>query len=162
MSGGTVTSDLTRRRLLGLLAGGAAAAVAALKPVAAHTTRPIVVYKDPSCGCCTAWVQHMNANGFKATVHEGPMDPVHAKYKIPLALQSCHTAVIGSYVIEGHVPAADVKRFLREKPARMAGLTIPGMPASAPGMDQRPFQPYTVLAFDAQGKTTVFAKHDKA
>jgi hypothetical protein len=152
-------NEITRRRLLGLLASGAAVAV---RPLTAQSVTPIVVYKDPSCGCCTAWVTHMNANGFKATVHEGPMDPVHTRYRIPPALQSCHTGVVGSYVIEGHVPAADVKRFLREKPARIVGLTIPGMPQSAPGMDEKPFQPYTVMAFDAQGKTTVFAKHDKA
>jgi hypothetical protein len=156
------TSGITRRRLLGALAGGAAAALAAFRPLAAQTSTPIVVYKDPSCGCCTAWVTHMNANGFKATVHEGAMEPVHAKYKIPLALQSCHTGVIGNYVIEGHVPAADVRRLLREKRAGIAGLTIPDMPASAPGMDQKPFQPFTVLAFAAQGQTTVFAKHDRA
>jgi hypothetical protein len=155
-------SDLTRRRLLGILAGSVAAAAASWRPLAAQAPTPIDVYKDPSCGCCTAWVAHMNANGFKAIVHEGPMDPIHTKYKILPALQSCHTGVIGNHVIEGHVPAADVKRFLREKPAGIVGLTIPGMPASAPGMDAKPFQPYTVLSFDAQGKTTVFAKHDKA
>jgi len=162
MKGHTMEPNLSRRRLLGVLAGSAAAALAAFRPLGAQVPTPIAVYKDPNCGCCTAWVAHMNANGFKATVHEGPIDPVHAKYKIPPALQSCHTGVIGSYIIEGHVPAADVRRLLREKRAGIVGLTIPGMPASAPGMDQKPFQPYTVLAFDAQAKTTVFMKHDKA
>ena len=153
--------DVTRRSFLVALTGSVAA-FAALRPLAAQTGTPIDVYKDPTCGCCTTWVAHMNANGFKATVHEGPTGPVHTKYKIPTALQSCHTGVAGSYVIEGHVPAADVKRLLREKPAGVVGLTIPGMPQSAPGMDLKPFQSYTVLAFDAQGKTTVFAKHDKS
>ena len=78
------------------------------------------------------------------------------------ALASCHTALIGGYVIEGHVPAADVTRLLTEKPKTIKGLTIPGMPASAPGMDGKPFKPYTVLSFDAQGKTAVFAEHRSA
>src|SRR6476660_8335396 len=98
MKGNSMTTDLTRRDLLGVLAGVTAAAVAAFRPLAAQAPTPIAVYKDPTCGCCTAWVTHMNGNGFKATVHEGPMDPVHTKYKIPAALQSCHTGVIGTYV----------------------------------------------------------------
>src|SRR5262245_59012229 len=142
-----MTQHITRRRALIALSGAAAGIAVAPRSLAGQAATPIVVYKDPSCGCCTSWVQHMNANGFKATVHEGPIDPVHVKYKIPSALQSCHTGVIGNYIIEGHVPAADVKRLLREKPARVVGVTIPGMPQSAPGMDQRPFRPYTVLAF---------------
>jgi hypothetical protein len=153
---------LTRRSWMLTAVGSAAAVVGGWRALFAQAATPIVVYKDPSCGCCTLWVTHMNANGFKATVHEGPMEPVHTKYKVPAALQSCHTGILGTLVIEGHVPAADVKRFLKEKPAGVIGLTIPGMPQSAPGMDVKPFQPYTVLAFDARGKTTVYAKHDRA
>jgi hypothetical protein len=153
-------TGITRREWLAAAVG--AIGVGAYLRAGAQTATPIVVYKDPNCGCCSAWVAHMKANGFQPSVHEGPMDPVHARYRIPASLQSCHTAVIGTTIIEGHVPASDVMRFLREKPAGVIGLTIPGMPASAPGMDVRPFQPFTVLAFDATGKTSVFAKHDKA
>jgi hypothetical protein len=89
------------------------------------------------------------------------MAPVHARYQVPRALQSCHTASVGGFVIEGHVPASDVRRLLAEKPKGILGLTIPGMPQSAPGMDGKPFQPYDVLTFDAKGQTTVYAKHTK-
>jgi hypothetical protein len=120
----------------------------------------ITVYKDPSCGCCAKWVDHMKANGFTATVNETTdMAAVKSRYHVGGNLASCHTSVVGGYVIEGHVPAADVKRLLAEKPKNVVGLAIPGMPQSAPGMDMKPFVAYEVLAFDTAGKTTSFAKH---
>ena len=159
-----MNQPVSRRELLGTMA--AALAVAALPGRAeAQTTRSagrLEVYKDPQCGCCSMWVDHMKANGFTAVVQEVDVSPIKAKYKITPALASCHTTLIGGYVVEGHVPAADVKRLLTEKPKGIVGLTIPGMPQSAPGMDMKPFQPYTVLSFDAQGKTAVYAKHDQA
>ena len=141
--------------------------VLAVAPVAlggsalfAQAKVPIAVYKDPNCGCCEKWVAHMNANGFTVTVHNSKeMAPIKKRYKVPVAVESCHTAVVGNYVVEGHVPAADVKTLLARKPAGFIGLAIPGMPASAPGMDVTPFQPYTVLSFDAAGKTAVYAQH---
>jgi hypothetical protein len=152
---------MTRRVWLKRVAG--AAPLAAVWPLAAQTKVPIEVYKDPSCGCCEKWVAHMNASGFVATVHDtSNMAPIKARYKVPDALSSCHTAIVGGYVVEGHVPAADVKTLLAKKPAGVVGVTIPGMPSSAPGMDLTPFQPYTVLAFDAAGKTTTFAQHARA
>lgn len=132
-----------------------------LARVAAQGKEAIQVYKDPSCGCCQKWVEHMQANGFAATVTAGDMRPIKAKFKIPANLESCHTTIVRGVIIEGHVPAEDVKRFLKEKPKGIVGLTIPGMPDSAPGMDMKPFRPYEVLAYDAAGKTTVYAKHDK-
>lgn len=139
---------------LGLLGAGRLAAQARGKPA-------MVVYKSPTCGCCTKWVEHMQANGFAVSVKDqDDISPIKTRYKVGSRLQSCHTAIVAGYVVEGHVPAADVKRMLAEKP-RIAGLTIPGMPQSAPGMDLTPFQPYEVLAFDASGATTVFAKHVK-
>jgi hypothetical protein len=101
----------------------------------------------------------MTAAGFKASVIEGDMAPVHARFKIPADLQSCHTAFVEGYLIEGHVPAADVRRLLAEKPRAIRGLTIPGMPASAPGMDGRPFRPYDVLSFDDRGQTRVVKRY---
>ncbi|HET9371307.1 MAG TPA: DUF411 domain-containing protein [Vicinamibacterales bacterium] len=149
-----------------VLTGLAAAALTALpRPSSAQTAKSaghLEVHKDPQCGCCSLWVDHMKANGFTAAVRDGDVAPIKAKHKITPALSSCHTTLIGGYVIEGHVPASDVKRLLAEKPKGIVGLTIPGMPQSAPGMDMKPFQPYTVLSFDAQGKTAVYAKHDKA
>jgi hypothetical protein len=87
------------------------------------------------------------------------MAAVKARYGIPPRLESCHTTIVGEYVVEGHVPASDVRKLLTEKPAGILGLTIPGMPASAPGMDLKPFQPYTVLTFDGVGNTVVFVEH---
>ncbi len=105
----------------------------------------------------------MNANGFVATVKDmADVNTVKRAHDVAQPLWSCHTALVGGYVIEGHVPASDVKKLLAQKPQGIIGLTIPGMPASAPGMDMKPFKPYTVLSFNKTGQTTVFAKHDKA
>lgn len=153
---------MSRRGLLAQLAAAAGAAVVWRAVHAQAAKISIVVYKSPTCGCCHTWVEHMNASGFVATVKDmSDVNPIKRAHAVTPGLASCHTALVGSYVIEGHVPAADVKRLLAERPKGVVGVTIPGMPQSAPGMDLKPFQPYTVLAFDAQGKTTVFAKHDK-
>ena len=154
---------VSRRTIMMQVAGVAGASLLATRGSSAQAKLPLTVFKDKNCGCCHLWVEHMTANGFAASVTDSTnMPAVRTKYKVPPALQSCHTAIAGNYVIEGHVPAADVKRLLAQKPAGIVGLTIPGMPQSAPGMDIKPFQPYTVLTFDAKGATTVFAKHDKA
>lgn len=154
-----MTESISRRGWLGLTLAAVPFAAGASRLFAAEAV-PITVYKDPACGCCEQWVAHMNANGFAATVHNtSDVQSIKARNKVPGALASCHTALVAGYVVEGHVPAADVKTLLARKPAGIVGLTIPGMPASAPGMDAKPFQPYTVLAFDAAGKTTVFAEH---
>lgn len=158
-----MNETMTRRAAV----GGIAAAMMALisRPALGRTQAKtaLVVYKDPSCGCCGQWVSHMEANGFTASVtNTSDMASIRSRYKVGAKLQSCHTAIVGGYVVEGHIPAADVRKLLAQKPKGVVGLTIPGMPASAPGMDSSPFQPYTVLSFDASGETTVFAKHDKA
>lgn len=156
-------TDLISRRAT--LVGVASAALGLLLRPAAATAQaktPIVVYKDPNCGCCHEWVNHLVANGFAPSVTDtGNMTAIRTRYKVPAKLTSCHTAVIGGYVIEGHIPAGDIRKLLARKPKGVVGLTIPGMPASAPGMDQKPFQPYTVLSFDAAGNTTVFSRYDK-
>ena len=156
-----VSPDVSRRDLFKQLIGTVAMALGGSRLVAAQAKPPLVVYKDAGCGCCTKWVEQMQKLGYKATVTEPVMGPIKQKYKIPPKLQSCHTTLVGNYVIEGHVPASDIAKLLAQKPKGVIGLTIPGMPASAPGMDQVPFRPYTVLAFDATGATTVFAQHDK-
>lgn len=116
------------------------------------------VWKDATCGCCDGWVKHMKAAGFEATVHDvTDLQAVKAAHGVPDALQSCHTAVVDGYVVEGHVPAADVRRLLAERP-RAKGLSAPGMPPSSPGMDI-PGTPYEVVLFGAPGGDRVWARH---
>lgn len=124
---------------------------------------PVTVWKDPSCGCCKDWIVHMEAAGFAVKAIDESPNAARARLKVPRSLGSCHTAEIGGYAIEGHVPAADVKRLLRERPARAIGLTVPGMVVGSPGMDgpvyQGRKQPYEVLLITADGSTRVFARY---
>lgn len=134
-------------------------AALAASPVFA-TDDEVVMYKDPNCGCCAKWAEHMRANGFAVKeVPSARMDLVKRDAGVPQALGSCHTAKIGGYVVEGHVPAADVRRMLDDKPA-IAGLSAPGMPLGSPGMEgPYPAERYDVVSFDAKGETEVFASH---
>lgn len=118
----------------------------------------VTVYKDPGCECCARWVKHLSSNGFVATVHDTPnMDEIKKTMNVPQALQSCHTAVVGAYAIEGHVPADLIKKALKEKPA-IAGLAVPGMVNGSPGMEGGAPQHYDVIAWERTGKTHVYAK----
>lgn len=150
-------STMLRRRLL--LSGTGAMALMGFVPYAlAQRTEMVTVYKSPTCGCCGDWVKHMRANGFKVEAHDvNDVSPMRRRYAVPGSLASCHTAVVGGYAIEGHVPAADIKRLLRERP-KITGLAVPGMVIGSPGMEQGAPQPYETLAFDAQG-SRVFARH---
>ena len=126
-------------------------------PRAQRTAPTVTVYKSPTCGCCTKWVDHMRANGFDVTAtNVEDMAAVKQKYGVPDKAGSCHTSLVGGYVIEGHVPADVVKRLLAERP-KVVGLAVPGMPASAPGMDI-PGQPYTIVGFDRAGTLTVYER----
>jgi hypothetical protein len=119
----------------------------------------ITVYKDPSCGCCKNWVEHLIKHGYRVDAKDTPnMAEIKRTLGVPDALTSCHTAMVNGYLIEGHVPAADIDQLLAKKP-RVAGLAVPGMPMGSPGMEGARRQPYKVLAFDKAGKTTVFASH---
>jgi hypothetical protein len=120
---------------------------------------PITVYKTATCGCCAKWVDHMKAAGFAPTVKDLPnLNAVKAEAGVPSELQSCHTARVDGYVIEGHVPADVVRQLLKERP-KVVGIAVPGMPSGSPGMEQGGVKdPYEVLTFDVSGKTTVFAK----
>jgi hypothetical protein len=159
---------LTRRAVLTGLLGTAAGVVglsatlgAQAKPVSSSAKPHLTVYKDPNCGCCGAWIEYMRVKGYRSTVLHVDLNPIKAKYHVTPNLASCHTTLVDGFVVEGHVPEGDIVRLLKERPAGVVGLTVPGMPASAPGMDGMPFQPYTVLAFDKAGKTTVWARHTK-
>lgn len=118
----------------------------------------VEVWKSPLCGCCGGWVRHMTSQGFDVTVHDvDDVEPIKTANGIGSQLASCHTSVVDGYVVEGHVPASDIRRLLAERPA-IKGLAVPGMPSGAPGMG--PVGPsYEVLGFDADGHTQVFARH---
>jgi len=119
------------------------------------------VFKDPNCGCCGIWVEHLKKNGFDVQVKEVPnseLRPMKTRYGIPPNVQTCHTALIDGYVVEGHVPAADIKRLLKERPKGI-GLVVPGMPIGSPGMEGNQRESYSVLLIDKTGKTSVFQKH---
>ena len=119
----------------------------------------VTVYKSPSCGCCGKWVDHMQENGFEVdTVNVEDLRMVKSMSGIQPELASCHTARVGDYVVEGHVPAEDIKRLLAEHPD-VRGLTAPGMPQGSPGMDVPNAGHYQVLSIDKAGKTAVFAQH---
>lgn len=136
---------------------GALTAVTALR---AQTSPPptITVVRDTGCGCCLNWVAHLQKAGFKTTVTESPNRA--ASSRVPAALRSCHTGTVDGYLIEGHVPAADVTKLLQTRP-KVLGIAAPGMPIGSPGMEvpNGAVAAYDVVAFDAAGKTTVFASH---
>ena len=119
----------------------------------------MAVYRDPSCGCCGAWIAYVRAHGFTVTVHEDqPMNLVKAREGIPGALASCHTAKFGGYVIEGHVPVEDIRRLLAERPDAR-GLAVPGMPMGSPGMEMGAPERYDVLLIERDGSTRLYATH---
>ena len=124
----------------------------------------VEVWKSPTCGCCKDWITHLQANGFQVKVNDVGNTSVRARLKVPMKLGSCHTAVIGRYAIEGHVPAADIRRLLKERPDAI-GLAVSGMPLGSPGMDGPAFDnqqdPYDVLLIAQGGSTQVFNSYFK-
>ena len=117
------------------------------------------VYKSPTCGCCNEWVKHLRDNGFTVRTHDVQnVVPYKIKFGITQPLASCHTATVNGYTIEGHVPAADIKRLLKEKP-KVTGLAVPGMPMGSPGMEGHRKDAYNVLSFDQNGNIKVYASH---
>jgi len=144
------------RRTLGL---GALALALSLTSSGLQAQKPLTVqvFKDATCGCCANWIEHLRRAGFAPTASNvADIQSVKDVYKVPAQARSCHTALVGGYVIEGHVPMADIQRLLKEKPA-VAGLAVAGMPIGSPGMEGPNPRPYDVLAFDKSGKTTVFS-----
>lgn len=151
-----------KRRIL-LKAGAAAASVMAIPAMAANSLPPVEVFKNPDCGCCGAWVDHLKAAGFPVKVTE-TSDPeaVRKRHGIPDEFGSCHTGVVSGYALEGHVPAEDIKRLLAKKPAA-AGLSVPGMPVGSPGMEVGSRKdPFQVLLIDKAERSSVFATYPKS
>ena len=132
-----------------------------LTTLLAQNLPEVTVYKSKFCGCCGMWIEHMQANGFKVkTIVTEDMDAVKKNFNIPSHLSSCHTAIIGEFIVEGHTPASDIISFLKNPPAEARGLTVPGMPLGSPGMEQGNMkQPYKVYAFTKDNRAGVYAEH---
>ena len=149
-----------------LLAVGVSAPLQAQKPAPpkpAPKAAPVAakVYLTPTCGCCSKWVDHMKAAGFdtaSSVMVQAELDKIAPRQKVPESLRSCHTAVVGKYVIEGHVPADVVRQLLKEAPATVVGLSAPNMPVGSPGMEGPNARPYSIMAFKADGSSYQYAK----
>ena len=125
----------------------------------ADETAELRVYKSPTCGCCVKWIEHLESNGFSVeAIDVDDTAALKREHGVAPHLQACHTALVDGYLIEGHVPASDVARLLRERPA-VKGLTVPGMPIGSPGMEGPGAKGFAVYSFDAGGNTRVFSTH---
>lgn len=149
-----------RRQLIATLVG---AGIALPLPTWATATQPQVeVWKDAGCGCCKDWIIHLEANGFAVKAHDGGNKNARKRWGMPSQLGSCHTARVAGYTLEGHVPAADVKRILRDKP-KAIGLSVPGMPIGSPGMDGPQYghrhDAYDVLLVNFDGSSRIFQSY---
>ncbi|MGE5169278.1 MAG: DUF411 domain-containing protein [Rudaea sp.] len=146
---------MKRRAFLGLAAG-------LIWTLDVHAAQPVVdVYKSPTCGCCGNWVRHLRANGFAVNVNDvADVDAVRAKAGVPAKLASCHTAFVTGYVIEGHVPAAEIRTLLAARPNAL-GLAVAGMPAGAPGMDGTPAGGFDVLLFQPDGTSRTYRAYPR-
>jgi hypothetical protein len=157
---------MQRRQLIQAMAATAAAAL--IPALWAQAKTPVEVWKDPDCGCCKDWVAHLEANGFEVRVHDGGNVAARARLGIPQKLGSCHTAEVGAqekrYALEGHVPARDIRRLLRERPLAI-GLAVPGMPVGSPGMDGPVYggrkDPYDVLLVNRDGSSRVYQSYHR-
>ena len=145
---------LTRREVALSIA---ATAVIPLLPARAATTA-IEVWTGPSCSCCHVWIEHLKANGFTVTTHDGGNTDARARLGMPIDYGSCHTGLVEGYALEGHVPAREVERLLAERPDAI-GLSVPGMPRGSPGMESPIHDPYDVLLIGRDGRGTVFQSY---
>jgi hypothetical protein len=150
---------VSRRALIAQAVAGALGLIAVPRLLRAAVRKtPLLVYKDPGCGCCEKWVEYMGKAGFEVAVRNtSDMDAIKRRYGVASAIASCHTALAEGYVIEGHVPADLVLKLLKDKP-RLAGLAVPGMVTGSPGMEGPNPRGYDVVAFDKTGKTTRYAR----
>ena len=156
---------VSRRGWITQAVGGALVALTGQRAWGAafqHVTSPtLTIFKSRSCGCCQKWVEHIQAHGFTTVVRdEEAMDAVKDTLGVPMSVRSCHTTQVGGYLVEGHVPAEDIKRLLDEQP-KVLGLAVPGMPSGTPGMAEpgAPPEPYEVVSFVGNGTTRVYARH---
>ena len=156
---------MQRRHLLRALPGLLALPVTLANQAQGPSSVLVEVWKSPTCGCCTDWITHLHQTGFRTRLPDIGHDALRLRLGIPQELGSCHTALVGGYALEGHVPARDVRRLLAEKPQAI-GLTVPGMPVGSPGMDGPEYgqrrDAYAVLLVLKNGSTQVFQKYPGA
>lgn len=154
------STDLSRR---GLVAAAGLALLARVGFASATTPVALEVWKDPGCGCCKDWVAHLEANGFKVIAHDSGNNAIRSRLGIERKYASCHTGIVGGYAIEGHVPAAQIQRLLREKPKAL-GLAVPGMPLGAPGMDGEVYDgrkdAFDVMLLARDGSATIYQHYE--
>ena len=154
------TTNLSRRALV---LGAVALAASGVHAQAKKPGIPVEVWKDPECGCCKDWVSHLQANGFTVKVHEDGNNAVRSQLGIDRKYGSCHTGVVAGYALEGHVPAREIHRLLKEKPAAI-GLAVPGMPVGSPGMDGEVYggrrDPYDVFLLARGGGARVYQRYE--
>ena len=163
-NGNRTSRSMSRRAWIGFAVGGAGLALwgerlwSWYSPKAVDASKtPILVYASPSCGCCHKWMGYLGDNGFDVSKElVADVTPIKKKYGLPENLWSCHTAIVDGFVVEGHVPADLIQKMLKERPS-IAGLSAPGMPSSAPGMDGAA-ERYEVIAFTRTGQTEVYAQ----
>ncbi len=155
----------TRRRVLraALHLSGAYLTTLVLPAMAAPPPTNMTVWKSPTCGCCNDWIQHLQDSGFKVEAVNVPDSRhVRAKFGMPVKFASCHTGLVGGYVVEGHVPAREIRKLLKEKPAAL-GISVPAMPLGSPGMDGPSYRgmrdPYDVLLIQRDGTARVYASY---
>jgi hypothetical protein len=147
------------RRLAAWTLGSVGVALLGLLLAAPARAAGVTVYKSPTCGCCNAWIKHLEANGFEVKAHNvNDLDAYKRRYGVTPQLAACHTAVVDGYVVEGHVPAADIKQLLAERP-KVKGIAVPGMPMGSPGMEGPVSEPYSSVTFDEAGRMKVYARH---
>lgn len=131
----------------------------------AYAQSTVEVWKSPTCGCCNFWIDHLKENGFEVKANDTGNQAVHSELKLQPQLQACHTALVDGYIIEGHVPAQDIKRLLTEKPSDAVGLIVPAMPIGSPGIDQPKHngvkEKYHVLLLKKDGSTSIFNTHNE-
>jgi len=155
---GSPLTPTRRRLLLGLFALGTASVAVAAPPLAV----PVQVWKDPNCGCCKDWIAHLEQSGFRASVADQGNNAARVRLGVAQKFASCHTALVQDYVLEGHVPVADIQRLLKEKPKAL-GLAVPGMPIGSPGMDGAVYggrrNAYQVLLIQKDGSAQVFTSY---
>jgi len=156
---------LPRRRFVQSI-GAVAIAAAAPMALRAQGSGPVVeVWKDPNCGCCKDWVAHLQSSGFVVRVNDSGNTAARARLGIPQQLGSCHTALVGGYAVEGHVPAREIRRLLKERPDAI-GLSVPGMPVGSPGMDAPAYagrtDPFDVLLVQRDGQARVYQSYNKS